>query len=74
MRGSVEWAPKSDDTDMDHPILIIVLVFCGVIVIMFLFLMKSNSKKYELIFRLILREIPVQNQPVGPFAETQGIL
>ena len=73
MRGSVEWAPKSDDTDLDHPIFIIVLVFCFVVLAIVAFLMKSSTKKYNFALNITNRSLPIQNQPVGPFADTQGI-
>lgn len=43
--GWVEWAPSEDDTDLDHPIMILMLAFCVVGLGAVLVLMRSQSRK-----------------------------
>ena len=43
--GTVEWASKKDDTDLDHPVVIVLIVFCVLCVFLVLILIKGQSKK-----------------------------
>ena len=43
--GTVEWSSKEDDTDLDHPIVIVLIVFCVLCVFFVLILIKGQSKK-----------------------------
>ena len=45
MVGTVEWAPTEDDTDFDHPLMIVMLIFLVICFGAVIVLMRMQSKK-----------------------------
>lgn len=64
--GTVEWAPMDDDTDLDHPLMIVMLVFLVICFGAVVYLMRMQSKKYGLegdVYlgkRFLLMRLPLQ--------------
>ena len=79
LTGSVEWAPKDDDTDLDSPVVIVLFCFCFLCVVVIIVLVKGQAKKWCFMELIIGRKIPVLESsftptPAEPFKDTQRII